>query len=129
MFPFDGIQRRGRISLAREYDTKIVTIANGESISDEIDFRFAAAMAVSIDANMTGTHLAVYGSAESGGVKRPLYDKDDNLLIVTAEDNGIVALPSEIFPVGYLALASCSDAAGTLETEGGDRVFVVMVKG
>lgn len=126
--PFQGITQRSRISLGREYDVEIAYIAAQASLSDEIDVRMAAGVAVSIDTNMTGTHLAVYASAEPGGVKRPVYDRDAALLIVTAVDGSIVVLPSEVFPLGFIALASCSNAAGELQAEAARRQFLVLLK-
>ena len=126
--PFQGITKRNRISLAREYDVEIAYIAVQGSISTEIDVRMAAGIAVSVDTTMDGTHLAVYASAEQGGAKRPVYDRDAALLIVTAVDNGIIILPAEVFPLGFIALASCSAADGTLEAESAVRTFVVMLK-
>ena len=125
--PFSGNTNRDRGSIAREYACKIVLIANGESVSEEFDARLAAGISVEVDNNMTGSHLAVYGSFVSGGAKRPLYGPNNNLLIVTAAD-GLVTLPADVFPVGYLALTSCSDANGTLQAEGAQRTYVVMMK-
>jgi hypothetical protein len=125
---FGGSARRQRISLGREYAAKLIAIASGESLSEEIDVRLASGVAVSIDSNMTGTHLAIYASYNMGGIKRPVRDDSNSLLIVTATDEAIITLPTEIFPLGYISLASCSDAAGTLAVEAADRTFVVMLK-
>jgi hypothetical protein len=111
-------------SLVRDHAVDIIGIANGESISEEFDARLIASASVGVDNTMDGTHLAVYGSPISGEPKRPLYDSDNALLIVTASD-GTIVLPEKIFPVGYLALVSCSDANGTLQVEGADRTFVI----
>lgn len=125
---FEGMARRQGTSFVREYAVVVTYIANGDSLSDEIDIRNAAGVAVSIDSNMTGTHLAVYASAEQGGIKRPVYDDSDNLLIQTATDGAIIVLSPYVFPLGFISLVSCSDADGTLETEGGRRQFLVMLK-
>ena len=120
--------RTENVQLYRDYDVFIAYIEMGNSLSDEIDIRGAAGAAISIDNSITGTHIAIYASAEQGGMKRAVYDEDDNLLIVTVED-GIVTLPPEIFPLGFIALADCSDADGTLTTEQVRLQFLVMLKG
>ena len=125
---FGGDIRRQRMSLAREYAARLVTIANGDSLSEEIDVRRASGAAVSIDNSMDGTHLAIYASAEMAGEKRPVRSSSDLLLIVVATDGAIIVLPSDIFPLGYISLASCSNVDGTLQVESADRVFVVMLK-
>lgn len=125
---FGGNIHRQRMSLAREYAARLVTILNGESLSEEIDIRLASGVAVSIDSSMDGTHLAIYASSDMGGAKRPVRSSSDLLLIIVATDGAIIVLPSDIFPLGYISLASCSDVDGTLQAEGADRVFVVMLK-
>lgn len=125
---FGGNIHRQRMSLAREYAARLVTILNGESLSEEIDIRRASGAAVSVDNAMDGTHLAIYASAQMGGDKRPVRDSNNNILIVTATDGAIIVLPSDIFPLGYISLVSCSDVNGTLQAEGADRVFIIMLK-
>jgi hypothetical protein len=125
---FGGDIRRQRMSLAREYAARLVTIPSGASLSEEIDIRRASGVAVSVDNAMDGTHLAIYASAQMGGIKRPVRDNSNNILIITATDGAIVILPSDIFPLGYISLVSCSDINGTLQTEGADRVLIVMLK-
>lgn len=125
---FGGNIHRQRVSLAREYAARLVSIANGDSLSEEIDIRRASGAAVSVDNAMDGTHLAIYASPDMGGIKRPVRDSNNNILIVTATDGAIIILPSDIFPLGYVSLASCSDVNGTLQAEGADRVFIIMLK-
>ncbi|MBD3299832.1 MAG: hypothetical protein GF347_00590 [Candidatus Moranbacteria bacterium] len=128
-FPFDQGRRRERISLGREYDWTIAVIPAGSARSEEIDVTMAAGIAVSVDNSMSGTHLAIYATHESGGTMRPVRDKDNSLLIVTATDGAIIVLPPEVFPLGYISLVSCSDADGTEEEEQSELNLVVMVKG
>lgn len=126
-YPFQGDTFRERISLAREYCVVGAAVTTGDSLSEEVDVRRAAGAAVEIDNTTSATHIAVYASAEQGGMKRPVYDPDDELLIVTVED-GIVVLPAEIFPLGFISLALCSDSDGTLTSDQADLLFLVILK-
>lgn len=120
--------RRELMSLGRQYDVFPAAIVAGNSLSEEIPVFGAAGIAISIDNTTTATHIAVYASAEEGGMKRAVYDEDNALLIVTVVD-GIVTLPPEVFPLGYIALALCSDADGTLTSDQADLQFLVLLKG
>lgn len=125
--PFSGNTYRQRTSIAREYACLIRIIVAGDSLSEEFDARMAAGISVEIDNSMTGTHLTVYGSYSPGGAKRPLYGANGNILILTVND-GLVTLPADVFPVGFLAFRSASDANGTPQLEAAQRTYVVMMK-
>jgi len=120
---------REKISLGREYCVFPAAVTAGDSVSEEIDVRGAAGAAVGLDPVMSSaTHIAIYASAEGGKNKLPVYDEDDNLLIITVEAGCIVTLPPEIFPLGYIALALCSDSSGTLTSDQSNLQFLVMLK-
>lgn len=125
---FMGKQRRERISLAREWDKRVITIATGQSLSEAVDVRLAAGLAVSVDDNMTATYLAVYASDAFAGAYRPARDKDGTLLTVPRTAGSIMVLPAEVFPLGYIKLASCSNATGTLLNVTANRILVLFMK-
>jgi hypothetical protein len=125
---FSGNIRRQRVSIAREYAAKLVVIENGASFSNEIDFRLASRIAVSVDDTMDGTYLTVYASANMGGPYRPVYDSGGNLITEASTAGRIIVFSEDTLPLGYIVLASCSDANGTLATETGNRTFVLMIK-
>jgi len=125
---FMGKQRRERISLAREWDKRIITITSGQALSEAVDVRMAAGLAVSVDDGMTATHLAVYGSDEFAGAYRPVRDENGTLLTVTRTAGSIMVLPAKVFPLGYIKLASCSTITGTLLNVTANRVLVLYMK-
>ena len=125
---FGGRSRREKISLAREFEWLQRKVLSGESFSECIQFYMGAGMAVGCPSGLSATHIALYGSHEMGGVQRPIYDKDGTHLVVSAQADGIVILPADIFPVGYIYLALASDSDGTLTTEQSDFDFMVMIK-
>ena len=125
---FGGISRRERISLAREYEWLIRTVTAGENFTNEIPFTQGAAMAIICPSGLTATHVALYGSFESGGVPRPINDKNGTHLVVGLAGDTIVTLPADIFPVGFIFLGLASAADGTLTTEGANCDFVIMIK-
>jgi len=129
-YPFQHQQGfRERISIGREYCVFPAALTAGDSVSEEIDIRGCAGAAIGLDPNMSSaTHIAIYASAEGDKNKLPVYDEDDNLLIITVEAGCIVTLPPEIFPLGYIALALCSDEDGTLTSDQSDLQFLVMLK-
>jgi len=124
--PYEGGSHRERTSLAREFAWFQRTILSGETFSDCIPFNMSAGIAIMCP-TMTGTHVALYGSMELDGVPQPIYDKDGTHLVVAVQ-TGIISLPADLFPIGFLYLASASAAAGTLAVEGAERTFVVMLK-
>ena len=125
---FGGNARRQRGSTVREYAAKLVVIPNGQSLSNEIDFRLASRIAVVVDDSMDGTHLTIYGSYNMGGPYRPVYDSAGALITGASTAGRIIVFSLDAYPLGYTCLASCSDNAGTLATETGNRTFVVMLK-
>lgn len=125
---FMGKQRRERISLAREWDKRIITITSGQALSEAVDVRMAAGLAVSVDDNMTATYLAVYTSDALNGAYRPARDKDGTLLTVPRTAGSVMVLPAEVFPLGYICIASCSNATGTLLPVTANRVLVLYMK-
>jgi len=76
---------------------------------------------------MTGTHIGIYACHESKGVFRPVNDTD-GLIVTTVNSGEITVISSNTFPLGFIKIASFSDAVGTLETEAAERTIVVMVK-
>jgi hypothetical protein len=124
---FNGIVRRERISLAREWDWMVAVIAANESLTEAIDVRMAAGVAVTVDPNRTNGYLVVYASHEEAGVYRPVRDKDNTLLMVTATAGAIIVLPAEVFPLGWIKLGSCS-SAGVLLAEPARREHTIHVK-
>ena len=125
--PFKGTQRRERISLGREWDWRLVTIAAGASLSDAIDARFSAGIAVTVDPTRTNGYLIVYASHELAGAYSPVQDKNGTLLIATATAGNTVVLAAEVFPLGYIKLGSCN-SAGTLLAEAATRRHVIVMK-
>ena len=124
---FRGIRNRERISLGREWDKVIATIAAGAALSDAIDFRFAAGASVFVDPTRTNTHLVVYTAHEEGGAYIPAYDKNGTILVVTAGVGTAVTLPAEVFPLGWVKLGSCN-SAGVLLAEAATRRHEVVLK-
>jgi hypothetical protein len=125
--PFKGIQHRERVSLGREWDWRLVTIAAGASLSDAIDVRFSAGIAVTVDPTVTNGYLVVYSAHELAGAYSPVQDKNGTLLIATATAGRTVVFPAEVFPLGYIKLGSCN-SSGTLLAEVATRVHTVMLK-
>ena len=119
---------RGDAILQRQWRTKILVVPAGDSFSNELDFRRAAGLAITVDGNISATHVAVRASPEEGGAKLPVYDDAGELLIAAATGGTIISMHPETFPLGYIALALCSDADGTLTTEQSNMQFVAMVK-
>jgi len=123
---YNGGSYRQRTSFAREFDWIQRTILAGETFSDCIPFNMSAGIAI-ICPTMTGTHVALYGSFELDGVPQPIYDEGGTHLVVAVQE-GIISLPVDLLPIGFLYLASASAAAGTLEVEVAEVKFVVMLK-
>jgi len=125
---FRGQRYRDRVSLAREWDKKVITIFSGQALSEAVDVRMAAGIAVSVDDGMTATYLAVYTSDAFDGAYRPARDKDGTLLAVPRTAGSVMVLPAEVFPLGYIKIASCSNATGTLLNVTANRVLVLYMK-
>lgn len=129
--PMFNLRFRQMISLGREWDSTVIHIATGQPYSEPIDLRRAAGASVFIPAAMTGTYLAVYACADDNesGAYWPVYNKDGTLLAVpvTAGTKALV-LPAEVFPMGFIKLAACSNSTGTRVNEAAERTLVVTAK-
>jgi len=125
---YEGASHRQKTSLTREFDWLIRKIPAGATYSEIIPFTMSASITVSMPDEMDGTHIAIYNAFEDGGVPRPVYDRDNDLLIVTFRASATVVLPADCFPLGYIYLASASNAAGALQVESAERTFVITLK-
>jgi len=125
---FGGISNRIRISLAREWELQVIHIASGQPYSETVDCRMAAGAAVFLPTTMTGTHLVIYSAIEEDNAYWPVYNENALLAVITVGANRVVTLPSNIFPLGFIRLASASNATGTLANEGAERTMVMVLK-
>lgn len=125
--PFRGVRQRERVSFAREWSWRQVTITSGTSLSDEIDMRMASGIAVTVDPTRTNGYLVVYASHEKGGAYSPVRNDAGTLLVATATAGETVVLAAEVFPLGWIRLGSCN-SAGVLLAEAATRRHTVMLK-
>lgn len=105
-----------------------VTISNGTSTSDAIDYTMWSMMQVQMPSVWTSASIGFSTSTASDGTFGVLYDDDGTLVqIDSPAANRVYTAPADIAASGYLKLWS-QDGSASPTDQGGDRTLRLTVK-
>ena len=106
-----------------------VIIANGQSLSAEVDLAGATILAISMPAAFTGTVLTFQAARATGGTFRNIYDDSGTEVSLTVAADRMVAIDFaalKLAPFRYLKIRS--GTAATPTAEGAERTLYLITK-
>jgi hypothetical protein len=106
--------------------TVTATIANGASLSGEIDTAGHSQIGLYMPADWTTANLTFQASNVSGGTFYNVYDSAGNELVVTAADDRAIGDIPELAPFRFIKIRSGTSAAAV--NQGAARVINVILK-
>lgn len=103
------------------------TIANGASLSDEIDLGGSSMQTILMPAVWTAASLTFQIAEASGGTWRNVYDDSGTEVAVTTAASRAIPMPAELAGARFIKIRS--GTSGTPVNQGGARSLVVLLKG
>lgn len=102
-----------------------VTIANGQSLSGEIDISDQCVVGIIMPAAWTAASITLAGAAAKAGTFVPVYDAAGTELTITADASRFIALaPDATRGVRYLKVRSGTNAAAV--AQGAERILTLV---
>lgn len=117
-------------SVQRPFVIKTVTIANGASLSSEVDLGGYALTAIQMPTAWTAASLTFQAATASGGTFQDVYDDLGNEITVQAAASrciGIDAVAGALAPLRFIKIRSGTSA--TPVNQGADRTLILILKG
>jgi hypothetical protein len=106
---------------------RTATIANGASLSGELDIKDFVNGAIRMPSSWTAANLTFQGSEETGGTFEDIYDDSGNEATVTAAASRCLLLPAAVMAWRYIKIRSGTSA--TPVNQGAERSLVLVLKG
>ncbi len=116
--------------IGRQYTVKLVTIANGQSLSGQIDLEGYALVGIYMPAAWTTANLTFLASDVTGGTFQDIYDDNGNPANAAANAGrciGLDQIAGVLAPFRFLKLRS--GTASTPVNQGADRTIKLICKG
>ena len=107
--------------------TKSATIANGASLSEEIDLGGYGLAAIEMPAAWTAANLTFQAASASAGTFKNVYDAAGNQLTVTADASRVLTDIPELAPLRFIKIRS--GTSGTPVNQGAERTITLILKG
>lgn len=123
-------ERDGSAQIARGVNVIPVSIANGQSLSGEVDLGGYPIVAIEMPAAWTVANLTFQGSSASGGTFKDVYDDGGvEALVVAAAGRiiGVDAIAGVLAALRYIKVRS--GTSGTPVNQGAARTLNLIVKG
>ncbi len=117
-------------SVQRPFAIKTVTIANGASLSGEVDLGGYALAAIQMPSAWTAANLTFQAATASGGTFQEVYDDLGNELTVQAAASrciGIDSVAGALAPLRFIKIRS--GTAATPVNQAADRTLTLILKG
>jgi hypothetical protein len=115
--------------IQRDHTTVDVTIANGASLSQAIDFRQFSLMTVRMPATWTAASIGFKVSDTAGGTFSPLYDDGGSLVQISSPTaNNAYVAPAEVAAGHWVKLWS-QNGSGSDTNQAAARTLAVDLKG
>ena len=105
----------------------IATIANGASVSGEIDLGGSSMQMLLMPATWTAASITFQVFETTGGTARSAYDDSGSEIVVTTAASRAVPVPAELAGARFIRIRS--GTVGTPVNQGGDRIITVILKG
>lgn len=124
------VDEGGNLTIAGGNQSITATIANGESVSAEIDIMGYNLLAIQMPAAWTTANLTFQASSATGGTFNDVYDDAGSEVTVTAAVSRVISLDSvalKLAPMRYIKIRSGTTA--TPVAQGGARSLVILAKG
>jgi len=115
-----------RVSAVGDYTTITATIANGASLSAEIDLKGHQLAAIFMPGTWTTANLSYQASDQTGGTFQDVYDSAGNELTSIADASRTITDIPELGPIRFLKIRS--GTTGTPVNQGGNRTIILLVK-
>lgn len=133
VFGYDGSTNRalstntdGSLKVTGNYIAITATIANGASLSGEIDLGSRQLAAIFMPSSWTAANLTFQASDQTGGTFQDVYDSAGNeLTAIAAASRTITDIP-ELGPLRFIKVRS--GTSGTPVNQGGARTIILLVK-
>lgn len=113
--------------IVRRQATLTATIANGASLSSEIDLAGYSLAAIVMPSSWTTANLTFQASDVSGGTYNDIRDAAGNELSVVASASCVITDIPELAPIRFLKIRS--GTSGTPVNQGGSRSLILILKG
>ncbi len=116
--------------IGRQYTVKLVTIANGQSLSGQIDLEGYALVGIYMPSAWTAADLTFQATDVSGGSFQNVYDDQGNEVRVTVSAScciGIDAVAGALAPFRFMKIRSGTSAVPV--AQGADRTIKLVLKG
>jgi hypothetical protein len=109
-----------------------LTIANGASLSDVLDFTFFSGGMLLVPSAWTAADIAFHVSDEAEGTFTLLKDKSGStvkITSVTTDASYWYEIPTEVFAAAHVKIASINTSTEAAVNQGAARSLMVLVKG
>lgn len=119
-----------RVSATAQYTTKTATIANGESLSGEVDLEGYTLCALSMPAAWTAADITFAAATATGGTFNPLLDDAGNEVTSKAAASNVYAQDinmGKLAGVRFIKLRSGTSASAV--AQGAERIITLILKG
>jgi len=118
------------VAIARDYRTVTATIANGASLSGEVDLGGAAILGIHMPAAWTAAVLTFQAAPASGGTFADVYDDLGNEVTLTVDTSravGVDLKSGALAPYRFIKIRSGTSAAAV--AQGAERALTLSLKG
>ena len=105
---------------------QVVTIPNGEALSDAVVFGPYSKGVIHMPAGWTAADIGFHVSSDEVGTYQPLYDGANPVVISGPDADLVFPLPAGLAPAHFFKL--WSNTAGADTNQGADRDIVVELK-
>lgn len=110
--------------------TKVATIANGASLSDEIDLEGFSLAAIEMPTGWTAASLTFQGCSVSGGIFREIHEDGGTAVAATVAASRIVLLntnaTNNLRALRFIKIRS--GTSGTPVNQGAERILTLILK-